>query len=27
MVFADGSAMTNPSVAQIKARLTELAAL
>jgi mycoredoxin len=27
LVFADGSALTNPSVAQVKDRLTELAAL
>jgi mycoredoxin len=27
VVFPDGSAMTNPSAAQVKARLTELAAL
>lgn len=27
IVFADGSALTNPSAAQVKARLTELAAL
>jgi mycoredoxin len=27
LVFADGSAMTNPSAAEVKARLTELAAL
>jgi mycoredoxin len=27
MVFPDGSALTNPSVAQVKNRLTELASL
>jgi mycoredoxin len=27
LVFPDGSAMTNPSAAEVKARLTELAAL
>jgi mycoredoxin len=27
VVFADGSALTNPSAAQVKVRLTELAAL
>ena len=27
VVFADGSALTNPSAAQVKLRLTELAAL
>jgi mycoredoxin len=27
VVFPDGSAMTNPSAAEVKARLTELAAL
>jgi mycoredoxin len=27
VVFADGSALTNPSAAQVKDRLTELAAL
>ena len=27
LVFPDGSAMTNPSAMQVKARLTELAAL
>jgi mycoredoxin len=27
MVFADGSALTNPSVAQVKKRLTQLASL
>jgi mycoredoxin len=27
MVFPDGSALTNPSVAQVKLRLTELASL
>ena len=27
VVFADGSALTNPSVAQVKVRLSELAAL
>jgi mycoredoxin len=27
MVFADGSALTNPSVAQVKERLTQLASL